>query len=53
MPEGERDTGTGLQIPLECQSAFLVGELDDNIQLPTTVTRSVRTMSRVVGRKKL
>jgi hypothetical protein len=51
VPLSERDTRTGLQVPLERHRAFLVGELDDNVQFPTAAARGVRTMARIVGRQ--
>ena len=47
----ERHAGTGLQILLECDSPFFVGELDDDVNLPRPATRRVRAAPGVMRGK--
>jgi hypothetical protein len=44
----EGSAGAGLQVALEANRSLLVGELDDNVQLPGAVPRGMRTSARVV-----
>ena len=51
MPLGERATGTGFQIALECQRSCLVAKRDHDVEFPRPMLRRVHTFACVMRRQ--
>jgi len=48
VPLRERDTGTGLQVLLECERAPLVVEFNDDVDLPRPAVGGMRVVTSIV-----